>query len=162
MTVRGSREKVVTEIKVWGEELSTNCLNNTADSSLKTSARGTAASQTSAKVFGYSVDGMVNNAENILPLYHSVLNSHLAYCPRPSASSKRSCRNKWRSESKSENKWVGSGGRGRTMAGRAWKGWGLFISDRRQKRRDTARQNTKYSRIRCLRHFSLPCCVTQE
>lgn len=125
MTVRGAREKMPTEIKVWGEELSTSCLNSTADSSLKTSARGTAASQASNKVCGYSVDKTVDKAENILHLYHSMLNSHLACCPCPSASSKRSCRNEWRSESKSENKWVGTGGRGRTMAGRAWKDWGL-------------------------------------
>lgn len=113
MNVRDAREELVTVIKVWGDELSTNCLKNTTESSTKTSAQGTAAIQTANKMFGYSVNEMVNNGENILPLYQSVLNSPLAYCPCPSPSSKRSCRNKWRSDSKNENKQVGSGGRDR-------------------------------------------------
>lgn len=113
MTVRDAKEELVTVIKVWGDELSTNCLKNTTDSSTKTSAQGTAAIQTANKMFGHSVSEMVNNAENILPLYQSFPNSPLAYCPCPSPSSKRSCRNKRRSESKNKNKQVGSGGRGR-------------------------------------------------
>lgn len=54
MNVRDAREELVTVIKVWGDELSTNYLEDSTDSSTKTSDQGTAATQTANKMFGYS------------------------------------------------------------------------------------------------------------